>query len=237
MMYPTMVLVAVIGLGLSVAIFVLPKILPLFKTLDVDLPATTKILMWIAEVFKEHGTEILIGTFTAIVLLTMLLRAKFMKPIVHRVILKMPLVKRIIINVNMERFSRTLGTLLSSAVPLVKSLEITAEANPNWVYKQAIKSFMPEVEKGNGLATAMANYPQLFPKLSMRMVAMAEGTGSLDNTLKYLSEMYTDEVDATMKDLSTILEPVLLITIGMAVGGVAIAILGPIYEITGNLRS
>jgi type IV pilus assembly protein PilC len=235
MMYPMLVFIAVFGLGFSVAVFVLPKILPLFKSLDVDLPTTTRGLIYVAEIFETHGFMIL-SAFAGISIFGFwFLKRGFVKPLTHRVYLKIPVVNKIIRNVNLEKFCRTLGILLDRGVPVDASLKIVADATDNRVFKSAIYGLLPQIQKGNTLADAAGMYPDLFPKLVVRMIGMGERTGNLGEILQYLSKFYENEVDDTMKDLSTILEPVMLIVIGIVVGTVAIAILGPIYEITGNV--
>lgn len=236
LMYPLFVLVAIVGLGLSVALFILPKIVPLFKTLDVDLPVSTRGLLWVADLFSRHGVAMAVGLVAFFIFMVWFLRRKFIKPALHRFLLALPVLGNILKSIELERFSRTLGMLLRSAVPLDKSLRVTAEGTVNQVYKKAILLLVTEIEKGNGLSLAMANFPRLFPTITYRMVGMGERTGSLESTLLHLSDMYAEEVDNTMKNLSTILEPALLIFIGLIVGFVAISILGPIYKITGNLR-
>jgi len=236
LMYPTFILIAVLGLGFSIAIFVLPKIVPLFKTLNVELPASTRALLFIADVFSEHGIAIFTGTMAALIFLWWLLKQSFIKPLTHRFILSLPVVKKIVKNVNLEMITHTLSTLLMSGIPLDKSLGITADAIENRVYRKAVSRCIGEVQKGNMLANTFAMYPSLFPKMLKHMVAMGEKTGNLDTTLQYLSQFYEDEVNIMMRNLSTIIEPVLLIVIGILVGTVAMAILGPIYKITGSLR-
>lgn len=236
MIYPMFVFVAVFGLGMSVALFVLPKILPLFKTLDVELPVTTRGLIWVAEVFEAHGLLLFLGTIFGSMFLLWLLKKNFIKPLTHRIILKIPVVKTIVRNINLERFTRTLGTLLESGLTVDQSLNITAYAIENRAYRKATLSLIPEIKSGNSLVMAISKYPKLFPVITSRMIGVGEKTGNLDSTLNYLAGFYEDEVDEATKNLSTILEPVLLIVIGIIVGTVAISILGPIYQITGNLR-
>lgn len=236
MMYPILIFIAVVGLAFSVSIFVLPKIVPLFKTLNVELPITTRGLIYIAELFSSHGVLVTALTAGFIFFVTWLVRRDFMKPILHALFLKIPVLKKIVVHVNLERFTRTLGTLLASNITIDKGLQITAAATENRVYKKAILSLIPNIEKGNSLADALELYPKLFPKMTSRMIGMGEQTGNLDSTLSYLSDFYEGEIDSTVKNLATIIEPVMLIFIGVVVGVVAISILGPIYKITGNLR-
>ncbi len=237
MMYPSLVFIAVVGLGFSISIFVLPKILPLFKTLDVELPITTRGLIFIADLFATHGLSISIGFIAFVIFFGWLLKQNFVKPATHRIILVLPIVKTIVKNLNIARFTNTLSTLLSSGMTVDTSLQIIVESTQNRLYKNAIQTLIVEVQKGKRMALILEYYPSLFPLLTSRMIAMGEQTGSLGETLKYLSEFYEEEIDSTMKNLGNILEPVLLMFIGVIVGTVAISILGPIYQITGSLRN
>lgn len=237
MLYPTFIFIAIFGLGMSVAIFVLPKILPLFRILNVELPLTTRGLMYVAELFETKGLYIFFGTIFGITFLIWFFRSNFMKPVSHRIILKIPIISNIIIKINLERFLYTLGTLLESGIALDQAIKITTAATDNRVYKKIIGSFLPDIEGGKSLASSLVNDPKLFPIIVSRMVGVGERTGNLYSTLKYLSTFYEKEIDSEMKNLSTIIEPVLLIFIGIIVGTVAISILGPIYQITGSLRN
>jgi type IV pilus assembly protein PilC len=236
MIYPMLVFVAVFGLGMSVSIFVLPKILPLFKTLDVELPVTTRGLIYLAELFETNGHIIFLSSIAVIIFLAWFFKRDFVKPYSHRVFLKIPVVGEIIKNINLEKFTHTFGTLLESGLTVDKSLHITAEAIDNRVFKSAINDIIPQVKAGNTIVSAISKYPNIFPPITAKMIGVGEKTGNLDNTLQYLSDFYEEMVDDATKNLSTVIEPVLLITIGVVVGTVAIAILGPIYEITANLK-
>jgi len=236
MTYPILILVAVLGLGVSVSLFVLPNILPLFKTLDIELPASTRGLIFMTDLFAEQGLWILLSLVVFLFLTILLLTRSFMKLPLHRFLLHLPVIGSIIANIQVERFTRILNTLLKSGATLDKSLLITADATNNQVYKKAIQALANEIKKGNSLSTGMENYPKLFPKITARMIGMGEKTGGLENTLTHLNAMLADEIDNTLKNLSTIIEPFMLIMIGVFVGLVAISILGPIYEITGSLR-
>lgn len=236
MIYPAIVFFAVFGLGMSVALFVLPKILPLFRTLDVDLPLTTKWLITIAEIFEAQGIRILLISIIAIIAFLWLIRRNFVKPFTHALVLKIPVVSTIVKNVNLERFNRTMGTLLDTGLTIDESLKITSQVLENRSYKKALLNMIPQITGGASIKEASAKYPKLFPPITAKMIGIGERTGNLSNTLSYLGDYYEEEVDEAVKNLSTIIEPVLLIFIGTIVGTVAIAILGPIYQITGNIR-
>lgn len=236
MMYPILVFVAVFCLGMSVAIFVLPKILPLFQSLEMELPLSTRILIFIAEIFEKNGWEILIGSIVGIVFLSWLLKRNFMRPLTHFVFLKIPVVKDLVRQKNLESFTRTGSTLLKNGIIMDEALRIIYESTQNRLYKRAVRNFVGEIQAGNTLAAAMQEYPKLFPPIMRKMILVGERTGALEKNMEYLSDFYRENFDNAVKNLSNVLEPVLLIFIGIIVGAVAISILGPIYEITGSLR-
>lgn len=236
MMYPMIVLIAVLGLGFSIAIFVLPKIIPLFSIIKSELPITTKALIFIANAFETNGLMISVVTFTLVAGLIILTKQNFVKPFTHRLLVVIPGLKNIVKNVNMVRFSMTFGTLLSRGVTVDESLNITADSIDNRIYKSGVRSLIPEIQKGNSISDALEPHKKIFPKMVIKMIGVGERTGNLETIIEYLGDFYQREVDSTLKNLSTILEPVLLIMIGLVVGGVAMSILSPIYEITGNLN-
>lgn len=235
MLYPSMVFIAIFGLGMSVALFILPKILPLFDTIDTELPITTQWLIYVAELFKAHGIWIVLGSFAVLGGVIWLVTRRFMKPLVDRTVLKIPIVGKIVKNVNLTRFNRTFGTLLDTGLTVDEGLKITARSIGNDTYKKALEDMILKIQSGNTIKYAAANYPKLFPPITVKMISVGERTGNLSSTLIYLSTFYEEEVDDAVKNISTIIEPVMLMIIGVVVGVVALAILGPIYEITGNL--
>lgn len=236
MIYPSFVMIALVGLGLAVATYVFPKILPLFRTIDLKLPLSTRLLIFVAEIFDKYGLYISLATIAIVFVIIAILRLDAVKPITHRIIIRIPIIKNIIKNFNLASFTRTFGILLASGIPVDESLRNSSDAINNRAYKSAILSFIPEVRKGNNISDAILNYPNLFPKITSHMIHVGESTGNLDELLKYLSDYYEQEVDSAMKNLSSILEPVLLIFIGLAVATVAVAIISPIYQITGGIN-
>jgi type IV pilus assembly protein PilC len=237
MIYPILVFVAVFGLGMAVSLFVLPQIIPLFTVLDVELPVTTRALLAVAKIMEKWGIYIAAGLTSGFIFLFWFFKRNFIKPITHWIILKLPLVKNLSSKINIERFCYTFGSLLESGLTVDEGLKITAEATENRVYKEHVLALLPQIQAGASISDSVAQYPKLFPVIVSRMIGVGERTGNLDSTLKYLSGFYEKEVDDLTKNLSTIIEPALLIIIGIVVGLVAIAILGPIYEITGSLRN
>jgi len=234
MFYPIFILTATMSLGLALAIFVLPRITSLFTSFDVELPFLTRVLLAMANFFQAHGLVFTIGLIATIVFLTWLLRKDFIKPFTHPIILRLPIIGNLSRQINLARFSRTMGTLLKSGMAIDQSLEITAQATENRVYRNITRRLIKEVKKGNTISSSLSN-GKLFPKITVQMMRVGEGTGSLDITYFYLADYYETELDNSAKNMATILEPILLIVIGVVVGAMALAIITPIYKITSEL--
>jgi type IV pilus assembly protein PilC len=235
--YPVIVLTMTLGLGLVLAYFVLPKITGLFKTLNFQVPLQTRILLWIANLMDKHGLVIIVGTIIGLIIFRILTKQNFFKPIWHRVIIKLPLIGNILINYNLVLINRTLGILLKSGLTIDQALTITAETTSNWVYRDRLQEILPEIQTGKRLADILNEFKQsrrhpLFPLLVIKMIGVGERSGRLDESLTYLADYFEKEVDNTTKNLTTVLEPLLLIFVGLVVGFIAVSVITPIYEIT-----
>lgn len=235
MLYPAIILVATGILGVLMAFLVLPKITPLFEGLRVTLPWPTRVLIGFSRLIQLHGTALLAGIIAGVVSFVWLLKQKFMRPATHFVLLHMPIVGSISRGGNIARFSRTLGTLLKSGIGINEALEITEHAVGNYYYQEHIRGSAARVEKGETLAESFSDAGKLFPKIVTHMIRVGEESGKLEESLFYLADFYEVEVDASTKALSAAIEPLLLLVIGLVVGGIALAIITPIYEITGNI--
>ena len=235
MIYPMVILVAGLVLGLFVSFFILPKILPLFEGFGQELPFTTRALISFSnfiEIYKDIIPIVLAGGF---LFLNWFLRKPFTYPVTHKLFLKLPIVSSISRGVNLAKFSRTLGTLLVSGLNIDEALDITGNAVGNFYYRRSIKNVSTRIQKGQSLAESLYKYEDLYPRISARMIKVGEESGKLDETLLYIASFYEEEVDNATKSLSTALEPILLVVIGVAVGFLALAIITPIYNITGSI--
>lgn len=234
--YPIIVLMATGGLVFILVYFILPKMIRLFESLTVELPLSTRIMINMANLMEEHGILVLVITAIVIIGSIFLSRQNFVKKYSHRFLLALPVFGHISRQMNLANFNRTLGTLLKSSVPVVEALKITAGVLNNHVYKAEINKLSQEVAQGLSLSEALSTRSvKLFPKILTRLLQVGEKTGELDNSLSYLGGFYGREVDNITKNLSNILEPMLLIIIGLVVGFVAISIIQPVYKISGGL--
>ena len=235
MLYPSIIVVATGVIGLALATFVLPQMTSVFESLNVELPWSTRTLIWISKLFQEHGAVVTPAVFLFATAFIWLVRRRFMEPIVHRVILHLPLLKTFIHEINRARFCRSIGTMLQSGIPIQESLGIVANAMPNYVYRQSILVMHERIESGDSFAQIVEEYPLLYPKMVQRMIAVGERSGGLADSLVYLARFYEQKVSIKAKNISTIIEPLLLIAIGVGVAFIALSIFTPIYSITDGL--
>lgn len=233
-MYPTMVLIAITGLVVVVSIFVLPKLVGFFTTLKIDLPLPTKILIAVANVFSSYWMWIVGAGVVLVALLKILSRLPHTRIIIHYIILKLPLIGHISRDMNLALFCRTLASLLSSGITIDRSLQIVADTLTNDAYKKKFNQVYHNILKGSSLADSL-NDKKYFPSIVARMTRVGEHSGNLSEVLDYLADFYEQEVDNTTKNLSNVLEPALLVLIGLVVGFVAISIINPIYELTSKV--
>lgn len=232
LLYPLIILLGVGGLGLLLAVVVLPRLTNLFRTLNADLPASTELLIWISEYLEQYGLWTIVGIFALILFFILGYRLAPIKYIVHYIVLRIPLFGRLVHQVQNARFTRTLGALLHSGVPISESLDAVEEAMGNMVYERAVRRIRINANTGESLASSMEKYTFLFPRIVTRMIHVGEQSGRLEEILQYLSAFYEEEFDDIAKNLTVILEPVLLIFIGIVVGFLGIAVITPIYQIT-----
>lgn len=236
MVYPSFILVAVVALGLSVAIFVLPNLLPLFSSLDIELPFSTRVLIWFAELFDAHGLAIFFGFIAFVIASLVLITRPFSKPFVHWLSLRIPLIGTILRQLTMARFGRALASLLRSGVPIDQSLMVIKGILTNYYYQKVVASVLPKLEKGGKLSDSLAVHGFFFDPIFVQLLALGETTAGLEEACDNVAEYFESEVDERMRNLAISIEPILIILVGAVVAFVAFSILGPIYKITGNIR-
>ena len=237
MFYPILVLVAGSGIGLFISLFVLPQLVDFFETLDVDLPASTRVLLYFANLMKDHGILIIASLITGFIGLVLLTRVSFVKPHWHKLKIKAPLLGKLSQYGQLARFSRNLGTMLKSGVPIQVGLETSASTLSNIVFQRHFMSVQKDLSKGKSIGDALEKrkYKEI-PQVVIKMITVGEKTGNLEEVLLYLSEFYEEEIDNMTKSLTTILEPLMLAVIGIGVGFIALAIISPIYELTSSVN-
>jgi type II secretory pathway component PulF len=237
LLYPMIVLLIAGIVGAGVALFVLPKLVDMFTSLDVKLPLTTRMLMWVAGFMKSYGIVFFAGLAGVVMAGLMLARTTKIKKKIDEISLKMPILGKFFLNIQVANMCRNMGIMLKSGLPLRTCLQTAREATGNWVFNQYFLRLDKAVDMGVSLEKELTgkHYP-MIPLMVGRMVGVGEKSGRLDETFLYLGEFMEEEVDEMAKNLTTILEPVLLIGIALVVLFLAMSIISPIYQLTGSIR-
>lgn len=229
--YPGVIISVTLILTLGIVIFVMPKITKIFTSFDVVLPLPTRMLMGFSA-FITQKPLIAVGlTIGMIAFIITLFKLKALKPVWHTVFLRIPVFGKILIYSNLARFSRTINSLLQSGVPVTKALDITGNMLGNHIYKKAIKSARDKVDQGGKMSEALEGNGKLFPPLATHMLYIGESTGNMETTTDHLAQLYERNVDSITKNLSVLLEPMLLVFMGVLIGGIAVSIILPIYQL------
>jgi len=231
MYYPSVIFVVMIGIGIAMMTFVVPQLTAVFADTQATLPASTKMIIDSSNFMAGHKLLVLFFIIFIVLFLIIFFKTKMGKRAAAFLSLKVPVIKNIVVKVNTARFARIYASLLRSGVPVAESLKIISETLTNRYYQDAFKKVGAEVQKGKPLHEELAAYPKLFPILIVQMVEVGEETGKTVDVLSDLAKFYEEEIDQLTKNLSSIIEPVLMVIIGSAVGFFAISMIMPMYSI------
>ncbi len=235
LIYPAVIFFATIGIVITLMVGVFPKILPVFASLKVKLPVTTKILIATSKFFTANFLWIILGIVLTVILIIVLSRYEFIKHGWHHLMLRIPIIGKMAVKVNAATLARTLGLLLNSGVKIIEAVNITADTLDNRVYRHELRSAGETLRRGDFFSIYLAKKPRLFPAILTNMIQVGENTGNLTENLKYLSEFYEEDIEEVLKNLSSIMEPALLLFMGLLVGFMALSVITPIYQISQTL--
>ncbi len=235
MVYPIVVL-SVAGL---VIILLLWKVVPIFATLflglGVDLPLPTRIVIGLSNfVGSIFGFLILLAFVGVIIGLKVWYKTPVGRMAIDRLLLKLPLLGLLLRKIAVARFTRTLGTLISSGVPILEGLDITARTSGNAVIEASLLEVRKALEGGRNLADPLRD-TNVFPGMVTQMIGVGEQTGAMDAMLQKIADFYEDEVDAAVKDLLAAMEPLMIVILGVVVGGIVISMYLPLFSLIGQL--
>jgi type IV pilus assembly protein PilC len=232
MIYPSVVVTLMIAIGILVMVYVIPNITGIFEELNVELPLFTRILIGLSHVLVNYGLYIGLAAILLFVGLQRLISLPKGKMAFHKLVLKIPIMGKIIRKINIARFCRTLSSLLKTDIPIVKSFEITSRILGNVVYRSALMDAKEKIKKGVSIEESLRQYQTLFPPVVLQMISVGEDTGTLDTILEESATFYEDDVNQTMTDLPSLIEPILLVVIGVGVGAMAVAVIMPLYSLS-----
>lgn len=237
MVYPAFITLATIGVTALITVYIFPKLMPIFQSVNFNLPITTRILMGTSQFLTAYGLYLLAGLIAAII--GIVFSYKRFKPfnlIMSRVVLRTPIFGQLYQSYHMANFCRTFGLLLNCQVGIINAANITGDATANAMYRDEIFSLAEEIARGKRVSDHLEKRTHLFPMMVPQMVAIGETAGNLGDTLLYLSDHFESEVSDITKNLSNSLEPILLVGMGFVVGFVAVSVISPIYELTQSIH-
>jgi len=235
MIYPAIVVSAMIIIGILMMIYVVPTLVATFKEFGTDLPASTKFFIIISDFLANHGfiSFILFLLFLSGILY--LRKNEHTKKVFNFLALKTPIIKGLTQKINTARTARTLGSLVGSGVSVLEALEVTEEVLQNKYYKEIVRKAREHIQKGGQISKIFAARQDLFPPVMSEMTAVGEETGKISDMLIKVAVFYEGEVASQTKNLSTIIEPILMIVIGGVVLFFALAMLTPMYTMMGDI--
>jgi type IV pilus assembly protein PilC len=237
LLYPEIVLVMAFLIGGGISIFILPKLIPLFTALHVDLPLASRILLHVSLFLQKSGLLAMVGVVVGVLVLYFMTGIKVVRWFLDTLVLKIPFFGRLAQNYQLALFSQLFQTLFRSGLTIKEALQVTTQAMTNVRYRQILEKTSKRLVTGIPLSTILNTYPSFFPQNVISILSVGERSGKLDESLQYLSVYYDNEVDVQTKRLPTFVEPILLLCIGFIVAFIAMAIIAPIYEITSGIKT
>jgi type IV pilus assembly protein PilC len=230
MIYPATIITVAAAVVIFLLIFVIPTFKALFEGFGAALPLPTRIVLELSRLVRTHVVTVL-GAFVGTVFgLRFYYRTEKGKKVIDSLLLRLPIIGQLIRKVSVAKFTRTLGTLLSSGVPILDGLNITARVAGNKVVEEAILKTRSSIAEGKTIADPLGA-SGIFPPMVVQMISVGEQTGALDSMLAKIADFYDAEVDQAVANLTTLLEPLMIVFLGVVVGGVIIAMYLPIFKL------
>ena len=236
--YPSVVAVIAAGVMTVLMTFVIPAFENMFKDFGskAALPKITQIVVAISHGFVNHLPWIFLGTIAVIASVSYSYRLPKGKRFWHKLLLTMPIIGAVLQKIAVARFTRTLGTLLQSGVPILDALEICAKSSGNLIVEEAVLYVRARVAEGKNMAEPLAE-KTIFPPMVVQMIGVGEQTGALDAMLNKIADFYEEEVDVAVAAMTSMLEPIMMVVIGGMVGVVMVSMYLPIFDLAGNIKA
>jgi type IV pilus assembly protein PilC len=230
MTYPIVVFVMAILMCSAMLLFIVPRFAKMYKDLGGELPAPTKILITISTIMKWSAPFVVIGLIVFVIVWRKVRHDERVRNVVDPLKLRVPVFGKLFQKIALSRFSRNLGTMMHSGVPILQSLDIVAATTGNIVIARAVRDVQDSVRTGESLAGPLAQHP-VFPPMVVQMLSVGEDTGALDSMLAKISAFYDQEVEATTEQLTALIEPIMIAILGGVVGSMIVALYMPIFKI------
>ena len=232
LVYPALILVVSVGVLLMMMFFVIPNLAKVLTETGQELPVATRIVIALSNFLRHSGWILFTLIAIAVFFVSRWFGTTDGRKFKDRLVLRIPLVKTFLKMIFVSRFAENLSTLISGGLPITQSLEITGDVVGNSLYKERIEKIKEEVKEGRKVSGILAEYPEEFPALLTQMVIIGEKTGTLDQSLMNVVDFYRKEVDLSMESLLSLLEPIMIIFLGLTVAGLMGSVLLPLYKMT-----
>ncbi|OGY85436.1 MAG: hypothetical protein A2233_02465 [Candidatus Kerfeldbacteria bacterium RIFOXYA2_FULL_38_24] len=229
--YPVIILLAMSVIGTGMVIFVLPKIVSVYKDATYALPLPTRIIMAFSDFVTKHGLVTIAIILILVIVIFLLQKQEKVKLPLHWLILRLPIFGVIVQEYNIARFSRVFHSLISTDIPIITSFQIITRTMQNRQYIQALQKAVPKLEQGIPIGQVLAEDNVLFPPTVIEMIIVAEKSGALEEMTEEIAIHYEEEVSSALDGLSVLIEPVLMLFLGAAVALIAVAVLLPMYSL------
>ena len=235
LIYPAVIISVMIVIAILLLIFMVPTLTATFEGIGAKLPLSTRILIFLSNFLVENTLAVLAGIVLLIIFATLFFRSRVGHNLTDVTSIRIPVIGEMIKEFESARSTRTLSSLLSSGVEIVVALDVTIDVLQNHLYKDALMRARAAIEKGEPMSAVFIEHEHLYPLFVGEMVAVGEETGKISDMLMGVASYYEGEVDQRTKDLSTIIEPILMIIIGIGVGIFAISMLAPTYSLVEHI--
>ncbi|MDP2864351.1 MAG: type II secretion system F family protein [bacterium] len=236
LMYPAVIVSAMIGIGILMLVMVVPKLAETFEELNIELPFTTKMVIGLGTFLAEKWFLALLIMAVFFFFFRLALKTKRGKEIIDAITLKIPIISPLIKKTNSAHTVRTLSSLIAAGVPIVSSLNIVAGILGNIHYKTALLQVAEKVKKGEKLSDAMAPYKEIYPLIVMQMIKVGEETGETSDILAKLAIFFEEEIGYATKNLTSVIEPILMLIVGGAIGFFAVSMIQPMYSMLEGIK-
>lgn len=233
--YPVIVFLGMIGIMFVMITFVIPKLLNLYKDFNIELPITTQILIVVSSFLSQFWPLVILAVIVAVNFTKRYLKTDAGKLVLDTILLKLPVFGKIVSISSLVDSTRTLSILIGSGVSILDTLSIIIETTSNTLYRNAFRNILKSVEKGVSLGNAFNN-ENMFPPILVQMITVGEMTGKLDDTMMRISHYFDLESEVAVKTITTLIEPLILIVLGVGVGFLVMSVITPIYNLTSSFK-
>ena len=236
--YPTIVLVIAIGVVFILLYKVIPVFANMFESMagGAELPGPTVMVIQISEFVQTWFLAIIAGAIALVMLLRFLFKTESTRRVIDKGVMRMPLFGPLVRKAAVARFTRTLGTMVSSGVPIIDSLDIVSRTAGNYTIQDAILYVRDKISEGQNMVEPLTE-TGIFPNMVVQMIGVGESTGALDTMLNKIADFYEEEVDVAVDNLTSLLEPIMMVGLGGVIGALLIAMYLPIFTLAGSIKA